>query len=160
MVTRHVNMEYRTKEDGNAVDLELRAVMLRNLTQPDYAECFQAFDWAYSEGQHWVETAPILDIHHLGVEYVTHYSKFAQCADKSAYLKESPVFTDPVIVNLMRFYLRLEGDIPVTVRNMESEYGFVEAARSGVYAYEVGFVDLVNRKDPRVTFTEVKVNGK
>ena len=122
MSTRYINMEYRSKEDGNEIEQELRAEMLKNLTPPDYADCFPEFAFNYSEGQHWLETASMSDIHYLGEEYVTHYSKFAQYADKSAYLKESPVFTVPVFVNLMRFDLRLEGDIPITVRNMGSEY--------------------------------------
>lgn len=158
MPTRHVNMEYRSKEDGNDIEQELRTVMLKNLTPPDYTDCFPEFDFAYSGGQHWLETASMSDIHHLGEEYVTHYYKFSQCADKSAYLKESPIFTDPVIVKLMRYYLRLEGDIPISVRNMQSEFGFVEAAKSGIYAHEVGFVDLLNRKDSRCIFTEQQVN--
>lgn len=159
MASRIIKMQYRFNKNADIsyeqeIERELRAEMIKKLTPPDYADCFPEFAFAYSEGQHWLETASMSDILYLREEYITHYSKFAQCADKTAYLKQSPVFTDPVIANLMRSYLQLEGDIPITVRNMESEFGFVEAAKSGFYAYEAGFVDLINMKDPRCIFTE------
>ena len=158
MASRIIKMQYRFNKNADIsyeqeIERELRAEMIKNLTPPDYADCFPEFTFAYSEGQHWLETASMSDILYLGEEYVTHYSMFLQCADQSAYLKGTPAFTDPVIVNFMRLYLQLEGDIPITLRNMQSEHGFVEAAKSGFYAYEAGFVDLVNKKDARCIFT-------
>jgi len=159
MATRHIKMEYRLNKNGDAsyeseIEQELRSEMLKNLTSFDYTEYFPSFAYAYSEGLCWVETAPMSDIGYIAEEYVSHYQRFAECADKSAYLGESPVFTDPIIAKLMKLVLALKGDIPITHENLEIEYGLVAAARSAFNAFEVGFVDLLNRKDPRCIFTE------
>ena len=160
MATRYMNIEYRLAEDGEnttemEVNQELRVKMIGNMDPVDPTEDHSdAFHTGYSVGLNWIKTASVDAFFPLVDDYTTHREKYEASEENPDYFKTKQSITEPVITGLMKSILNVKGEIPVTLKTMDIEYGIVEAMRSAYYSYEDAFVTMINRKDPRMIITE------